>query len=62
MDVPIVTLPEEASLAGKFSLIDTYIDYDRFEEWVRANRIMRGTAFHMGENGPAEGPRLNQAD
>jgi len=56
MDVPIVTLPEEASLAGKFSLIDTYVDSDRFEEWVHANHVL-GHAFHMGENGPVEGPR-----
>jgi hypothetical protein len=62
MDVPIVTLPEKAELEGKCSIIDTYIEYDRFKEWVRGNRIMRGHVFHMGENGPTEGPRLNRND
>jgi hypothetical protein len=59
MDVPISTLPEEASVESKLSLIDTYIEYERFEEWVRDNHIVRSTAFHMGENGPREGARLN---
>ena len=55
IDAPIRTLPKQAYIQGKATLMDTFISRNEFMDWVRETGALE--PFCMGEEGPRQGPR-----
>jgi hypothetical protein len=55
IDAPIRTLPQQAWIQGRATLMDTFISRNEFTDWVRETGALE--PFCMGHDGPKQGVR-----